>query len=100
MNKQNYIFKMHVKQDKYACIGFVDENYKDNKIYIVKLNNEIGKVKDILISYDKHYINFCYNKEVKAFDMLEFLIETEKLNIPKNIVSIFIDRVNLMKNRK
>ena len=100
MNIKDYIFKIYIEQDEYACIGFVDENYEDNRIYIVKLDNKIGKIKDILISYDKHYINFYYNKEVKAFDMLEFLIKTEKLNIPKTIVSIFINRLNLMQNRK
>lgn len=100
MNIKDYIFKLYIKQDEYACIGFVNENHEDNRIYIVKLDNEIGKIKDILISYDKHYINFYYNKEAKAFDMLEFLIETEKLNIPKTIVSIFINRLNLMQNRK
>lgn len=102
MNKQNYIFKMHVKQDKYACVGFFkDKNdVAENQIYLVTINEESGKVSDVLFDYPDFSKNIYCEKLNKTIDAFEFLIETERLNIPRDITNTFINRMNLMKNRK
>jgi hypothetical protein len=102
MNKQDYIFKMHVKQDKYACVGFFkDKNdAAECQIYLVTINEESNKVNDVLFEYYDSSKNIYYNKPNKIVDVFEFLIETERLNIPRDITNTFINRMNLMKNRK
>ena len=101
MNKRDYIFKMHIKQDKYACIGFFkDKNdAAEYRIYLVTINKESGEVRDILFDYNSSKNIYC-NKLNKIIDVFEFLIETERLNIPRDIINTFIDRMNLIKNRK
>ena len=101
MNKQDYIFKMHMKQDKYACVGFFkDKNdAAEYSIYLITINEESGKVHDILFDYDSSKNIYC-NKLKKTVDTFEFLIEAERSNIPKDIINMFVDRMNLIKNRK